>query len=138
MAAEHPSNSDAMTEGVHVHVESRYLPDQIPTGLEEHLFGYRITISNRREDDIRLLRRHWDIIDAEGHCEVIDGPGVIGQQPRIPAGESYSYGSFCPLPTEWGTMEGHYLMEGESGDPFVVRVARFHLFVPAETPVPSL
>ena len=42
-----------------------------------------------------VIKRHWDIIDADGQCDVIDGYGVIGQQPRIAVDERFSYSSFA-------------------------------------------
>ncbi|MEC9372690.1 MAG: ApaG domain, partial [Planctomycetota bacterium] len=53
--------------------------------------------------------------------------GVIGKQPLIGPGERFEYQSFCPLPTDWGTMEGTYLMESDDGERFEIDVNRFYL-----------
>ncbi len=45
----------------------------------------------------------------------VRGPGVVGEQPILGPGESFSYTSGCPLPTRSGTMQGSYVMETENG-----------------------
>jgi len=35
--------------------------------------------------------------------------------------------SFCPLETEWGTMEGEYQMMREDGWMFEAKIGRFYL-----------
>ena len=47
---------------------------------------------------------------ATGHVEEVKGPGVVGEQPMLAPGESFTYTSGCPLPTASGTMEGTYQM----------------------------
>ena len=42
-------------------------------------------------------------------------------------GDGFKYTSYCPLTTEWGTMEGHYEFEMESGERFLVKIGRFYL-----------
>ena len=58
------------------------------------------------------------------------GPGVIGEQPRLAPGESFEYTSFCPLPTQIGTMHGTYQMVTDDGEQFDVRIAPFTLAMP--------
>ena len=45
-------------------------------------------------------------------------------------GESFTYTSGCPLPTESGKMEGTYQMVAASGEAFDVRIAPFTLSAP--------
>ncbi len=35
--------------------------------------------------------------------------------------------SGCPLPTSWGTMEGHYVMQLKEGSTFEAKIGRFFL-----------
>ena len=53
--------------------------------------------------------------------------GVIGQQPRILPGASYTYSSGSVLETQAGTMEGSYQMQTDSGDNFDVIIPAFLL-----------
>jgi ApaG protein len=129
------TDSEAVTAGIRVRVRSRYLPDQMPGSAQERLFGYHIVICNETAASVQLLRRHWRIIDAEGVTEEVEGDGVVGEQPVIAAGSRYAYGSYCPLLSDWGTMEGSFTMADAAGREFAVAIARFHLYVPRERPV---
>ena len=60
---------------------------------------------------VQLLSRHWVITDANGKQEHVRGPGVVGKTPILRQGESFSYTSFCPLPTQMGTMHGNISLE---------------------------
>ena len=64
----------------------------------------------------------------------MEGPDVIGEEPRIEPGEEFEYMSGCPLPTTWGTMEGHYVMERDDGSTFQAEVGRFFL-APTVAPI---
>ncbi|MEL6292474.1 MAG: Co2+/Mg2+ efflux protein ApaG, partial [Pseudomonadota bacterium] len=82
----------------------------------------------------RLMTRHWEITDANGNRENVDGPGVIGKMPVIQPGESFAYTSGCPLPTSSGIMVGHYEMVLPSGDTFNCQVPAFSLDAPDTRP----
>lgn len=103
-----------------------------------YLFMYEVTITNDPASTAaaRLTHRHWVIVDADGDRREVRGEGVVGNQPRLAPGESYSYASSCPLPTPWGTMEGSYRFERDDGSCFNAAVARFYLVSsPASTAV---
>ena len=94
------------------------------------MFSYTITIKNVSEKPFQLLSRHWIIQDANRRVEEVYGEGVIGEQPLIDPGESYTYTSGTVLETEMGTMEGRYFMVGDSNDEFEVAIPKFVLSVP--------
>lgn len=119
--------SVAVTDGVRVTASPRYLADHSNPGEGRYIFRYRIRIANESERAVRLLRRHWVIVDGAGERRDIEGEGVVGTQPRIDPGHSYEYESFCPLTTSWGTMEGAYTLAGDDGVEFAAEVARFYL-----------
>lgn len=124
--------SDTITRGVHVQVESTYMPAESSPEDNHYLFTYHISISNRGSQTVQLLSRHWIITDAEGKSEEVRGPGVVGAQPVLKPGESFSYSSFCPLSTPVGTMQGTYQMVlTESQDKFDATIAPFSLAVPS-------
>ncbi len=118
--------SSALTRGVRVEAFPVYMRAQPGRGGTEHLFGYRIVISNQSDQAVQVVRRRWTIIDGDGCRREVEGDGVIGQRPILEPGESFEYASFCPLPTRWGTMEGSYLMASETGE-FHATIARFFL-----------
>jgi ApaG protein len=124
--------SEAVTHGVRVNVSPVFLPEQSDPGRPVYVFGYRIRIRNEGDRAVELVSRRWVIVDAHGRREEVEGPGVVGQQPRIEPGSEFDYASYCPLRTPWGTMEGTYQMRRDDGTPLAVTVARFFLVAPSE------
>jgi ApaG protein len=122
--------SDATTRGVHIQVRSEYSADRSRPAEQQWFFLYTITISNRGEESVQLLSRHWVITDGEGHVEEVRGPGVVGQQPIIAPGDAFTYTSGCPLQTSFGMMEGTYQMTTTSGESFEAKIAAFTLSEP--------
>ena len=123
----HSLVSDTVTEGIRVHAIARFLRDQSDPSDSKYVFAYRITISNEGTKRARLLSRHWVIINGNGDREEVRGPGVVGKTPNLTPGDDFEYTSFCPLDTEWGTMEGTFRMQREDGTTFDAVVGRFFL-----------
>jgi ApaG protein len=126
----HASSSEAVTHNVRVEVESQYAPEYSRPQQNEWFFYYTVRITNEGEETVQLLSRHWIITDARGKTEEVKGPGVVGEQPVLAAGESFQYTSGCPLPTSTGLMHGTYQMTNEAGDRFEVDIAPFALHEP--------
>jgi ApaG protein len=122
--------SEATTHGVRVGVVSEYAPDRSHPLQQQWFFLYTITITNDSQETVQLLSRHWIITDGAGHVEEVKGPGVVGQQPVLAPGESFTYTSGCPLTTPFGTMEGTYQMVTRSGNFVDVKIAPFTLSEP--------
>lgn len=136
-------HSDTTTDGIRVYAAAEFLPQEVlpqeflaasEDQSQSYVFRYKITMSNVGERGARLLSRHWLIVDADGRREEVRGRGVVGEFPDLPAGDSYSYVSYCPLKTSWGTMEGSYTFEREDGSRFDVAIGRFFL-VPSAPPL---
>lgn len=107
------------------YVESESAPDQ-----HRFFFAYKITIKNVGSGTAQLMSRHWIITDALGHIEEVRGPGVVGLQPKITAGQSFEYDSACPLKTSSGSMRGFYHFVDENGESFEVEIPEFYLIAP--------
>jgi ApaG protein len=122
--------SEAVTRGVRVAVVSEYAPDRSRPVQGQWFFLYTITITNEGADTVRLVSRHWIITDGSGRVEEVQGPGVVGQQPVLEPGQSFTYTSGCSLQTAFGMMEGTYQMTNEDGAAFDVRIAPFALSEP--------
>ncbi len=120
-------DSDTTTEGVRVRAVAQFLPEQSSPGEDRFFFSYRVVISNEGRDPARLLSRHWIIIDSDGRRTDVRGPGVVGHTPRLESGDSFEYTSFCPLRTDFGTMEGFYRMQRDDGETFEAEIGRFYL-----------
>ena len=123
-------SSQAITHGVRVQVEPEYLPEQSSPEQGLWVHAYTITITNQGAATVQLLSRHWIITNAHGVEEHVKGPGVVGQQPVLKKGETFSYSSGCPLDTAMGTMHGTFQMVREDGTRFDAVVAPFTLAEP--------
>lgn len=122
--------SEAVTQGVRVHVRSRFHEEQSDPANRFWFFSYTVRITNEGDHPVKLLSRHWVITDATGHEEHVRGPGVVGQQPLLQPGESFEYTSGCPLTTSMGTMHGSYQMQADDDPAFDAAVAPFTLADP--------
>src|ERR1700689_53262 len=112
----------AITRGIAVSVEPTYLEANSSPGNSQYFWAYRVTIENQGRETVQLLSRHWMITNARGEFTEIKGPGVIGKQPLLKPGESYSYTSGAPLNTPSGMMGGSYQMESDRGELFDIEI----------------
>ena len=118
------------SETVEIKTVSRFLPEQSDLSANRYVYAYHITISNRGEQTVQLLTRHWIITDAEENVQEVRGEGVIGQQPVLRPGESFEYTSGCSIATPVGTMKGSYFMQADDGRQFDAPIAEFTLAMP--------
>lgn len=119
-----------MTPTIRCRVVTHYIEEQSEPDNQRYVFSYTITIANLGAGEAQLLSRRWLITDANGKKLVIEGEGVVGEQPTIAAHEEYTYTSGTIIETPLGVMEGHYVMVNESGDEFVAEISPFRLSVP--------
>lgn len=125
--------SNTLTRGVRIVAQPRYVEDQSDPEENRYFFSYHITISNEGDETVQLLSRHWVITDGEGKVEEVRGPGVVGHQPTLAAGEAFEYTSACPLETPVGTMHGEFnMIVSQSGEKFDARIEAFTLAVPSQ------
>jgi len=119
------------THGITVQVDVDYVPpSEHKQGPGRYLWAYHIRLTNGGQATVQLRTRHWDITDATGRVQVVDGEGVVGETPVLETGESYSYSSGCPLPTPSGTMSGWYMFERGDGAWIKVIIPAFSLDIP--------
>jgi ApaG protein len=120
-----------ITNGISISVEVFYIQKQSMPQQNEFSFAYHITIENNSEHIIKLMRRHWRIMDSNGDIRTVEGEGVVGQQPVMQPGEYYQYTSGCVLNTEMGKMQGTYTMKDvHTTNLFDVLIPAFDLIVP--------
>ncbi|MBI3532689.1 MAG: Co2+/Mg2+ efflux protein ApaG [Burkholderiales bacterium] len=110
-----------------VEVQPRYLPEQSAPEQGLYAFAYTVTISNTGDAPAQLISRSWNINDAGGHTEKVNGLGVIGQQPLLQPGETFEYTSGTRLRTPTGTMHGSYFFVAEDGERFDIDIPMFVL-----------
>ena len=123
---------EAETEGVLVRVRPSYLAGQSDPDGGRWVWAYQVEIVNLTATTVQLMARRWVITDGQGRVEEVRGAGVVGEQPVIKPGDSYSYASGCPLGTPTGSMVGGYYMTDASGRSFEAAIPAFSLDVPGE------
>ena len=120
----------SVTRNIEVTVRPEYLADRSSPATGEYFWAYTIEITNRGNETVQLRTRHWRITDGMGRKQEVRGPGVVGKQPVLGPGESFTYTSGCPLTTPDGTMEGTYVMVGANGETFEADIPAFALDSP--------
>jgi ApaG protein len=120
----------AVTNDIQVTVTPAFMEDQSSPEEGRYFWSYTIEIVNLGTETVQLRSRYWHIRDEQGRVQEVRGDGVVGKQPKLPPGESFSYTSGCPLPTPQGIMSGHYVMQTASGTSFTVTVPAFSLDSP--------
>lgn len=118
------------THGIRVTVSPRFMEGESQPERGQYFWAYTIEILNLSARTAQLKARHWLITDGNGLLHEVRGEGVVGEQPVLRSGESFSYTSGCPLTTPHGSMHGFYAMRGEDGAVFEVEVPLFPLDSP--------
>jgi len=123
----------ATTDGIRVHVRSRFEPEFSKPMDQRFIFSYSITIENKSPQGIKVLKRRWHIVDSIGHVREVEGSGIVGVQPEILPGRVFEYDSACDLKSCLGTMSGIYEVQSNQRTEaalFQVKIPTFHLEVP--------
>ena len=115
---------------INVIVVTEYLLGQSKPEDDQYAFAYHITIENNSSQAVKLLTRRWIIVDSDQQQKEVQGPGVIGEQPRIEVNDRYQYSSGVVLKTPIGTMQGSYQMVNDLGHPVEAPISPFLLAVP--------
>ncbi|GAB6140010.1 Co2+/Mg2+ efflux protein ApaG [Methylosoma difficile] len=113
-----------------VEAEPEYIAEQSMPAQGRFVFAYTITITNAGQIPAKLLSRHWVIVDSNGKTQEVRGEGVVGEQPYLRPGESFSYTSGAIIDTAVGTMQGIYLMRSDEGESFSAAIPKFTLSIP--------
>lgn len=115
------------TNDIKVDVQPVYIEAKSSVIGHRHVFVYYINVHNQSNETVTLRRRYWKIYDDYGETHQVEGEGVIGRQPAIKPGKTFSYNSFSVLKSLRGSMEGYYEMEKENGDTLKVHIPKFSL-----------
>ncbi len=77
---------------------------------------------------VQLLRRRWEIFDATETRKIVEGEGVVGQQPILEPGEYHTYVSGYNLKSGMGKMKGTFTLEKLMNGKFLeVAIPEFQL-----------
>ncbi len=118
------------TRGITVRVSVSFLSEQSDPAKGHWFWAYHIRIENEGQMAAQLMTRRWEITDGRGAKSLVEGDGVVGDQPVVMPGASYDYVSGCPLTTPSGHMVGSYGMVAEDGSSFDVAIPKFLLTAP--------
>ena len=101
----------AITKGVKISVEATYQKGYSNPGQHHFVFTYKVTIENHNPFTIQLLRRKWEIFDAGESLKIVEGEGVVGQQPVLEPNSGHTYFSGCNIRSGKGKMRGEFIVE---------------------------
>ncbi len=124
---------EAVTGPIRVRAMPSYLEDQSLPEERYFFWAYTIEIENLGSEPVQLRSRYWRITDANGQVQEVRGIGVVGEEPRIEPGHTFTYTSGAPLPTASGIMQGSYQMLDSEGRMFDVEIPAFSLDSPHAT-----
>ena len=125
--------SEAVTDGIRVRVSSDYLEDESHPEQGQYFWTYTVRIDNDSSRAVTLKRRTWHIADAMGQSFIVEGDGVVGEQPVIMPGHAFEYTSGTPLSAPSGMMFGAYEMNGDDGQVFEAMIPPFSLDSPHDS-----
>jgi ApaG protein len=117
-------------DGVKISSVVTYLKNQSDPSIPIFMFAYNVKIENKLDETVQLISRCWEITDGNGIVKTIIGEGVVGLQPQILKNDKFSYSSFCPIPTDFGIMNGWYEMKTEKDVSFKAKIPIINLFTP--------
>jgi ApaG protein len=116
-----------LTNDVRVTVRPWFLAAQSQPTLGRFVFGYHIRIEYVGPKPVQLLTRYWLIKDSNGEETIVEGEGVVGEQPVLAPFRSHEYQSYCVLKSPSGSMEGRYRFVRDDGSRFEAEIPRFEL-----------
>ena len=82
-----------LKQGMRIAARVTYQQEYSDPARNYFVFFYTITIENHNPFEVKLMARHWDILDSTGIRTTVDGDGVVGEQPVLGPGEVFSYQS---------------------------------------------
>ncbi|MEM1106380.1 MAG: Co2+/Mg2+ efflux protein ApaG [Pseudomonadota bacterium] len=132
-----PPSYEAETDGIAVRVVPRFLHDESEPAKARFMWSYTVEIENLSGQAWTLETRHWQIVDAVGRRQRVDGEGVVGQTPRLEPGACFRYTSGVPLSAPSGVMGGSYDFSGDDGGQMTAQVPTFSLDSPYDQARPS-
>ena len=115
------------TDGIRITVRPVYLPERSQPLRAQFVFAYFVRIENVGGQSAQLRSRRWLIHDSIGEETVVEGEGVVGEQPILAPGQLHEYQSFCVLKSPQGYMEGEYRFLRADGTGFNAAIPRFQL-----------
>jgi len=116
------------TNDIEISVRPFYADELSSPRQNKYVFIYKIKIRNFSSNAVKLLKRFWNIVDSDGMIYVVEGEGVIGEQPIIKPGQEFEYASQAILFSSSGMMYGKYnFINTNTNDNFDAKIPAFSL-----------
>ncbi len=122
--------ADQHSYNIQITVETAYIQEQSVPDQDRYVFAYTITIRNAGIIAAKLMKRHWLITDSNNKIQEVRGDGVIGEQPHLLPGQTFTYTSGAILKTPVGCMQGSYELITDDGVVFDADIPVFRLSTP--------
>ncbi|MFT4638954.1 MAG: ApaG protein [Verrucomicrobiales bacterium] len=117
-------------EGLSVKVDDViYMPNLEAPKDRPHPFVYFISIINRSDQEVRIMGRKWVIQQENGEWIVVEGDGVVNQEPVIKPGDDFTYNSYHVIGDN-SRATGSFFGETPNGMFVMVRIPDFDLRIP--------
>jgi ApaG protein len=116
---------------IEIEVKTWYRGDLSNPDGENYFYNYQISIENKSEYRVQLLKRYWRVDHLAIGSNIVTGDGVVGEQPVLEPNQSFSYTSGCEIWNVMGKMTGFYTFKNlDTGDNFSVAIPEFKLIFP--------
>lgn len=122
------------THAIKVTAVPKFLPEHSEPEDDHYVWAYTIQLENLGGEPVQLINRYWNITDAQGLVQEVEGPGVVGEQPVLQPGAGFRYTSGTSLHTPSGIMHGKYEMITPNGEVFHIDIPAFSLDSPFDAP----
>ena len=83
MSSDRPLFFYRLTDGIRISVRPSYLRERSNPMLEQFVFAYDIRIENVGDLGAQLRTRRWVIHDEAVGDSIVEGDGVVGEQPHL-------------------------------------------------------
>ena len=116
--------------GLRVEVEEViYNPNLEAPEERPYPFVYFISIINDSNEALTIWGRKWILKDVTGEVMVVEGSGVVGENPFLLPGERFSYNSYHVIGKD-SRVSGSFFGTSEHGAKVRVTIPGFNLVVP--------
>jgi ApaG protein len=106
-----------------------YMPSLDAPPEKPHPFVYFISIFNNSPVPVTIRARKWVVVESGGETIVVEGQGVVGQQPEIEPGDHFSYNSYHVIGKK-AVVSGAFFAQSTDGKWGYASIPEFQLNIP--------
>lgn len=116
--------------GLRVEVEEViFMPHLDAPEDRPHSFVYFLSIINDSKTVVSIRGRKWILKDKKGEITIVEGSGVVGENPVLKPGERFSYNSYHVIASD-SEVTGTFFGLDPEGKGIRVSIPAFSLVVP--------